>query len=132
MSPRQTKMGFRGLTLKLELTTLQATVRLNLKNHMKPILFLVLFGWAGISFAAQNLESRPDDPAFEKFHPVKAPLPEGLLLKNGDRLAICGDSITEQKEYSRIMETYLTVCEPQLGVAVRQYGWSGETASGFL
>jgi lysophospholipase L1-like esterase len=53
-------------------------------------------------------------------------------LRRGDRLAICGDSITEQKMYSRIMETYLTVCVPELGVTVRQYGWSGETAPGFL
>ena len=99
---------------------------------MKPILFLVLLTWAGGSFAAQNLEPRPDDPVFEKFRPIKAPSPAGLLLQKGDRLAICGDSITEQKEYSRIMETYLTVCVPELGVAVRQYGWGGETASGFL
>jgi lysophospholipase L1-like esterase len=55
-----------------------------------------------------------------------------LLLKKGDRLAICGDSITEQKMYSRIMETYLTVCVPDLAVTVRQYGWGGETAPGFL
>lgn len=69
---------------------------------------------------------------FQKFQPKKAPAPKGLLLKEGDRLAICGDSITEQKMYSRIMETYLTVAAPELGVTVRQYGWSGETAPGFL
>lgn len=56
----------------------------------------------------------------------------GLYLRPGDRLAIIGDSITEQKQYSRIMETYLTVCRPDLGVDVRQYGWSGETAEGLL
>src|SRR5207237_6438762 len=56
----------------------------------------------------------------------------GLLLKKGDRLAICGDSITEQKMYSRIMETYLTVCVPELEITVCQYGWSGERAPGFL
>lgn len=77
------------------------------------------------------LEARPADPYFAKFNPLKAPSPSGLLLKAGDRLAICGDSITEQKLYSRIMETYLTVCVPELKVTVRQYGWSGETAEGF-
>jgi lysophospholipase L1-like esterase len=82
--------------------------------------------------AAPPLESKPSDPFFVKFEPLKAPAPAGLLLKPGDRLAICGDSITEQKMYSRIMETYLTVCVPQLGVTVRQYGWSGERAPGFL
>lgn len=74
----------------------------------------------------------PEDPYFAPFKPLEAPRPAGLVLRAGDRLAICGDSITEQKMYSRLMETYLTVCEPGLGVTVRQYGWSGETAAGFL
>jgi lysophospholipase L1-like esterase len=54
------------------------------------------------------------------------------MLKPGDRLAICGDSITEQKKYSRLMEDYLTMCVPQLKISVRQYGWSGEKVPGFL
>jgi lysophospholipase L1-like esterase len=61
-----------------------------------------------------------------------APDPAGLMLRKGDRLAICGDSITEQKRYSVIMETYLTACLPELEVTCRQYGWSGEQAGGFL
>ena len=65
--------------------------------------------------------------------PLKpVPTTSRLLLKSGDRLAICGDSITEQKMYSRLLETYLTVCAPELHVSVRQYGWSGETADGFF
>src|SRR5215472_8671888 len=63
---------------------------------------------------------------------VPTPEPSGLVLRQGDRLAICGDSITEQKMYSRIMEDYLTMCVPELRVTVRQYGWSGERAPGFL
>ncbi len=77
-------------------------------------------------------EVRPDDEAFVAFNPRKAPLPGPLVLQTGDRLAICGDSITEQKMYSRIIETYLTVCVPELKVTVRQYGWSGEKTDGFL
>src|SRR4051812_6474003 len=65
---------------------------------------------------AQSLE--------EKFKPLPAPKPSKLLLKTGDRLAICGDSITEQRMYSRIVEDYLTVCVPDLQITVRQYGWS--------
>jgi len=53
------------------------------------------------------------------------------LLKPGDRLAICGDSITEQRMYSRMIETYLTVCVPTLRVTTRQFGWSGEKLDGF-
>jgi len=74
----------------------------------------------------------PDNEAFRSFNPRKSPEPGPLLLREGDRLAICGDSITEQKMYSRIIETYLTVCDPQLDVTVRQYGWSGEKTDGFL
>lgn len=88
--------------------------------------------FVGAAFAAQTIEQKPDDSYFDKFQPKKARPPSGLVLKKGDRLAICGDSITEQKMYSRIMETYLTVCVPELDIAVRQYGWGGETASGFL
>ena len=81
---------------------------------------------------AQSYETKPQDPFFEKFQPLKSPAVSGLVLKHGDRLAICGDSITEQKKYSRIMEDYLTMCVPELEVTVRQFGWSGERAPGFL
>jgi lysophospholipase L1-like esterase len=80
----------------------------------------------------QTFAQQPNDIRLDEFKPLKAPKPDRLLLKPGDRLAICGDSITEQKMYSRIMEDYLTVCEPELRVSVRQYGWSGERAPGFL
>ena len=63
---------------------------------------------------------------------VPAPETATSLLKKGDRLAICGDSITEQKLYSVLLESYLTACLPELEITCRQYGWSGEQASGFL
>ena len=72
------------------------------------------------------------DLALAKNNLTPAPPPTGLLLKKGDRLAICGDSITEQRKYSRILEDYLTVCMPELKVSVRQFGWGGERADGFL
>jgi lysophospholipase L1-like esterase len=71
-------------------------------------------------------------PGLEKFKPLPAPKATHLILKEGDRLAICGDSITEQKMYSRMMEDYLTMCVPELKITVRQFGWSGEKAPGFL
>src|SRR5438477_7718349 len=102
-------------------------------QSMKRFLISAFLVSIGVSvFAAGQFQSKPDHPYFVKFNPVKAPRPTGLLLKKGDRLAICGDSITEQKMYSRILETYLTVCAPELEVTVRQYGWSGERAPGFL
>ncbi len=48
------------------------------------------------------------------------------------RLAIIGDSITEQKLYCKYMETYLVACAGRTDIRVFQYGWSGETAPGFL
>ncbi len=80
----------------------------------------------------QTFAQKPSDIQLDQFRLLKAPAPRGLLLRPGDRLAICGDSITEQKMYSRLMEDYLTVCAPQLRVTVRQFGWSGERAPGFL
>lgn len=77
-------------------------------------------------------ETKPDHEAFNVFNPRRAPEADSLWIREGDHLAICGDSITEQKMYSRIIETYLTVCVPELKVKVRQYGWSGEKTDGFL
>jgi lysophospholipase L1-like esterase len=82
---------------------------------------------------ADSMEMKPnDDPYFAEVNVIKAPQPQGPVLRQADRLAICGDSITEQRMYSRIIETYLTVALPELNISTRQYGWSGEQASGFL
>lgn len=94
---------------------------------------IFLFGLVHFSLIASPvLESKPDDAHFDKYQPLKAPETHQLILKKGDRLAICGDSITEQKMYSRLIEDYLTMCVPQLEISVRQYGWSGEKVPGFL
>lgn len=53
------------------------------------------------------------------------------VLKKGHRVAIAGDSITEQKLYSKYIETYLLACLPELELRVIQLGWGGETAPGF-
>ena len=96
---------------------------------MHVTLCLLLAG--SLAVVAQPLETKPNN-RLEKFKPAKAPEYKQAFLKPGDRLAICGDSITEQKMYSRIMEDYLTMCVPELEITVRQYGWSGERAPGFL
>ena len=81
---------------------------------------------------AADLVPLPDDPYFSVYQPLPAPPQTSPQLRVGDRLAICGDSITEQNMYSRLIETYLTVCVPELDIKVRQFGWSGERAPGFL
>ena len=73
----------------------------------------------------------PND-VLHRLNAVHPPRPPGLIVHRGDRIALCGDSITEQRQYSRIIETYLTACVPELEVSVRQYGWSGERADGFF
>jgi lysophospholipase L1-like esterase len=55
----------------------------------------------------------------------------GPVLKPGDRVAIVGDSITEQKLYSKYVEAYLLACSGIPDIQVMQYGWSGERAGGF-
>jgi len=93
---------------------------------------LLLTVFAGVSAAAQPFMALPADSNFAALRLLPAPAAHYPVLRTGDRLAICGDSITEQKMYSRIMETYITVALPELGVSVRQFGWGGETAEGFL
>lgn len=53
-------------------------------------------------------------------------------LKEGDHVAIIGDSITEQKLYSVFMEDYLLMCKPVAGIKTTQFGWGGETSWGFF
>lgn len=47
------------------------------------------------------------------------------------RVAIIGDSITEQKLYSKFIECYLLACTGRDDITVFQFGWSGERADGF-
>src|SRR5688500_10313099 len=54
-----------------------------------------------------------------------------MLINDHDRLAICGDSITEQKDYSVTMETYLRACAGRTDIEPMQFGWSGERAPAF-
>jgi lysophospholipase L1-like esterase len=92
--------------------------------------FLLLCFIAFPSFVFAEPVTLPAELSAYQLEP--APKVDGLQLRKGDRLAICGDSITEQKKYSVIIETYLTACMPELEITSRQYGWSGEQASGFL
>jgi lysophospholipase L1-like esterase len=54
------------------------------------------------------------------------------VLRANDRLAICGDSITEQRVYSVFVEDYLLMCQPAPRVTTVQFGWGGETSWQFL
>ena len=79
----------------------------------------------------QQYQPRPDSVPAD-YVGLQAPATTTVLLQKEDRLAICGDSITEQKKYSVLMEAYIVAARSDLNVTVRQYGWSGEQAGGFL
>lgn len=53
------------------------------------------------------------------------------VLPANARLAFVGDSITEHRGYSKIIETYLLACVGRSDIKCFQFGWSGETAGGF-
>lgn len=87
------------------------------------------FGALAAGAPAQPVAAR--NAAKKASRPFTTPAATGIL-KKGDRVAIVGDSITEQKIYSRFIETYLLACLPQLDLRLIQLGWSGEAAPGLL
>jgi hypothetical protein len=99
---------------------------------IKSIIALLALSLCWPARAESTIAVPTNDPYFAGLYLLKAPQPTHPILRANDRLAICGDSITEQKMYSRVMETYLTVALPELNISVRQYGWGGEQAAGFL
>ena len=52
------------------------------------------------------------------------------VLKAGDRVVFYGDSITEQKLYSRYVQQYIQCRYPELNVKFFNAGWGGDTAGG--
>jgi len=85
-----------------------ASGAIELQNHGSPLAF------KNIYVRKLNVPARPSGP----------------VLKDGDRVAIIGDSITEQRIYSRYIENYLLMCAPQKSLRCFQFGWSGEKAQG--
>jgi len=55
---------------------------------------------------------------------------ERFVLRPGDRVVVCGDSITEQRLYSRYLEQFVYCRYPELGVRFFNAGWGGDTAAG--
>jgi lysophospholipase L1-like esterase len=60
------------------------------------------------------------------------PVRADFLIQPNDVVAIAGDSITQQHQYSSFMEDYLLMCQPTDGQKIINFGWSGEQAPGFL
>lgn len=62
---------------------------------------------------------------------VSVPVRADLVLRPNDMIAICGDSITQQKRYSVFMENFFLMCQPSEDLRCAQFGWSGVTAGKF-
>ena len=55
-----------------------------------------------------------------------------LLLKDGDRMVFLGDSITQQRIYTRYVMDYFALRYPELRVTFRNAGVGGDTAVGAI
>ncbi len=52
---------------------------------------------------------------------------EDFFFRDGDRAMILGDSITQQKQYSTLVETYVVSRFPDWKITFRNTGWGGDT-----
>lgn len=53
-----------------------------------------------------------------------------FFLKNGDRVVFYGDSITEQRLYTTMVETYVVTRFPQQKIEFINSGWGGDRVTG--
>ncbi len=53
-----------------------------------------------------------------------------FYLHGGDKVVFYGDSITEQRMYSTILETFVATRYPDLNVTFVNSGWGGDTVHG--
>lgn len=53
-----------------------------------------------------------------------------FYLKSGDRVVFYGDSITDQRRYTQIVETYVVTRYPGLNVTFVNSGWGGDSVEG--
>lgn len=55
---------------------------------------------------------------------------DAFKLKSGDKVVFYGDSITDMRLYTEVIETYVVTRYPRLDVAFVNSGWGGDTVSG--
>lgn len=55
-----------------------------------------------------------------------------FAIRDGDRVVLLGDSITEQRQYTTFIETYALTRFPKWRLSFRNLGWGGDTAQGGL
>lgn len=63
---------------------------------------------------------------------LKSPVYSQPILKTGDRVVFYGDSITEQRIYTRYIQDFFYCRYPNLKIHFYNAGWGGDTAQGAL
>jgi len=56
--------------------------------------------------------------------------PKPFYLKDGDKVVFYGDSITDQRLYTAIVEAFVATRYPSLNVSFTNSGWGGDSVSG--
>jgi lysophospholipase L1-like esterase len=56
--------------------------------------------------------------------------PTDFHLQNGDRVVFYGDSITDQRLYTSLIETYVALHYPERAISFVNSGWGGDTVGG--
>ncbi|WP_446743322.1 SGNH/GDSL hydrolase family protein [Silvibacterium acidisoli] len=56
--------------------------------------------------------------------------PDTFTLKNGDSVVFYGDSITDLRDYTTIIETFVATRYPHLDASFVNSGWGGDTVNG--
>jgi lysophospholipase L1-like esterase len=62
--------------------------------------------------------------------PMDAQGPNGFALRDGDRVVFYGDSITDNRHYSSLVETYVVTRFPKLKITFVHSGWGGDGVGG--
>lgn len=55
---------------------------------------------------------------------------DGFGLRDGDRVVFFGDSITDQRRYTSLVETYVVTRFPKMDIRFVHSGWGGDRVSG--
>lgn len=76
----------------------------------------------GLIVPAVHLHAAPAVPAAGA-----AAAPTQFFFHDGDRAVIVGDSITEQRAYSTLVESYVLARYPAWNITFRNTGWNGDT-----
>lgn len=61
---------------------------------------------------------------------AQAQTPANFALKDGDNVVFYGDSITDQRQYTTMAETYVVTRFPRLKVNFTHSGWGGDRVGG--